>query len=62
VPASARVLARSGETWSEVARSLAVAKDAWNTAEFAPASAEAVRVEVQLQPGFSAGVLEWQVE
>jgi DUF1680 family protein len=62
VPASARVLARSGGTWSEVARSLAVAEDAWNTADFSPASAEAVRVEVQLQPGFSAGVLEWQVE
>jgi DUF1680 family protein len=62
VPASARVLARSGETWREVARALGVAKDAWNTAEFAPVATGAVRVEVQLQPGFSAGVLEWQVE
>ena len=62
VPASARVLVRVGEAWRTVAENLAPVKDAWSAASFAAVDAEAVRVEVQLRPGFSAGVLEWQIE
>jgi DUF1680 family protein len=61
-PASARVLVRDGETWREVAGSLPVLPDRWNPAEFPPATTGAVRIEVALRPGFSAGILEWQVE
>jgi hypothetical protein len=53
---------RVGEAWRTVAENLAPVKDAWSAASFAAVDAEAVRVEVQLRPGFSAGVLEWQIE
>lgn len=39
-----------------------VAKDRWNNAGFPPVTAAAVRLEVDLQPGFSGGVLEWKVK
>ena len=61
-PASARVLVRDKESWREAAPALGVAKDGWNRAEFAPATTDSVRLEIALQPGFSAGILEWQVE
>lgn len=39
-------------------RGLTTEKDAYNRARFGPIGAVAVRVQVELQPGFSAGVLE----
>jgi DUF1680 family protein len=60
-PASARVLLLGKESWSDV-KELGIEKDTWNRAEFAPTTTWAVRLELTLQPGFSAGILEWQVE
>lgn len=37
------------------------AKDRWNTATFPPVTTTALRLEADLQPGFSGGVLEWKV-
>jgi hypothetical protein len=36
--------------------------DQFNVLSFAPVTATAVRITVQLQPEFSGGILEWQVE
>jgi hypothetical protein len=39
-----------------------VQKDAFNVRTFAPVSTSALRVTVELQPEYSGGILEWQVE
>jgi len=64
VPASWRILYKSGEDWLPVkaAGEYAVAKDAWNTVRFAPVRTKALRLEVQLQPDWSAGVHEWTIK
>jgi hypothetical protein len=64
VPASWRLLYKSGETWLPVRASgeYGVARDAWNTIKFAPVRTAALRLEVQLQKDWSAGVHEWKVK
>jgi len=64
VPASWRILYQTGEDWLPVkaAGGYAVAKDAWNTVRFAPVRTKALRLEVQLQPDWSAGVHEWTIK
>jgi len=64
VPASWRILYKSGEDWLPVkaAGGYGVAKDAWNTVKFAPVRTTALRLEVQMQTGWSAGVHEWKVK
>ena len=64
VPASWRVLYKSGEEWPPVkaAGAYGVAKDAWNAVRFAPVRTTALRLEVQLQPDWSAGVHEWKIK
>ncbi|MBK7406112.1 MAG: glycoside hydrolase family 127 protein [Phycisphaerales bacterium] len=64
VPASWRLLYRQGDQWKPVATSDAfgVARDDCNTVTFEPVTTDAMRIEVQLQPGFSGGVLEWSIE
>jgi hypothetical protein len=39
-----------------------VAKDRFNRAAFAPLTTDAVRLEVQLQKGFSGGILQWRLK
>ena len=39
-----------------------VAKDRFNSATFAPVTTDAVRLEVQLQKGFSGGILQWRLK
>jgi DUF1680 family protein len=64
VPASWRILYKSGEDWLPVkaAGEYAVAKDAWNTVKFGPVRTSALRLEVQMQKDWSAGVHEWKVK
>jgi hypothetical protein len=63
VPASWRLLWRDDETWKEVenASGYGVAKDRFNEVTFDPVQTGALRLEVELQPGFSGGILEWRV-
>ena len=63
VPASWRVLYRSGTKWAEVtgAGAYGVAKDRFNKVEFDAVTTSALRLEVKLQPGFSGGIVEWRV-
>jgi hypothetical protein len=36
--------------------------DRFNRTTFDPIETDAVRIEMQLQPGWSAGILEWKVD
>jgi hypothetical protein len=64
VPASWRILYKTGEDWVPVkpAGAYGVAKDAWNSVKFSPVRTKALRLEVQLQESWSAGVHEWKVK
>ena len=62
VPASARLLYKAGEEWKFVpGGSIGVKADTMNQITFAPVTTTAVRLDTQLQPQFSAGILEWQL-
>ncbi len=63
VPQSWRLLCKSGEEWKPVegVDECGVKKDAWNHARFPAVTTTALRIEAQLRPEFSAGILEWQV-
>lgn len=68
VPASWRVLYKSGDQWKPVETSAqnggvyGVAKDRYNVVTFAPITTSGLRLEVQAQPEFSVGVQEWKVK
>ena len=64
VPASWRVLYKDGEEWKpvETTDSYGVQKDKFNRVEFKPVTASGMRMEVTLQPEWSAGIQEWKVE
>ncbi len=52
-----------GETWNAVSTKdqPGIARDQFNEVRFEPVTTTALRLEVQLQPEVSAGILEWQV-
>lgn len=61
-PRSWRLLFKVGDSWQPVrAASFPVEKDRLHLVEFEPVTTTAVRVEVELRPGFSGGVLEWRI-
>ncbi len=64
VPAAWRVLYREGDQWKAVneADSYGVEKDRYNKTTFSPVTTDGLRLEVQLSPGYSAGLFEWKVE
>ncbi len=63
VPASWQLLYKDGDQWRPVEASSPydVAPDRFNVVTFEPVKTTALRVEVQLQPDFSGGVLEWRL-
>src|SRR5262249_10427918 len=64
VPASWRLLYKDGSEWKPVTTTdpLGTARDAWNAVTFSPITTSALRIEVVMQEGFSAGVQEWTVK
>jgi hypothetical protein len=64
VPASWRLLHQRANAWYPVenASAYGVDPDRYNTVTFDPVRTRALRIEAQLQPGFSGGILEWRVE
>jgi DUF1680 family protein len=64
VPQSWRLLFKEGRDWKPVtARSACpVDLDRFNRLSFDPVKTTALRIEVQLQPEWSGGILEWRVE
>jgi len=63
IPKAARLMRKTAGGWEPVkdAESLDPARDRWTEAKFDPVETTALRLEVDLQPGFSAGVLEWKL-
>jgi DUF1680 family protein len=63
VPKSWRLEWLDGETWRPVknASAYGTAKDSFNRVTFDPIEAKGVRLVVQLQGGFSGGILEWRL-
>ncbi len=62
LPKAWRLLYQDGDKWKPVASGASPTKDAWNRLKFAPVKTTALRLEVDLQPDFSGGVLEWSVK
>ena len=63
VPKSWRVLQKKGDAWEPVAGAseCGTARDQFNRATFAPVETGGLRLEVELQPNVSGGILEWRV-
>ena len=63
VPKSWRVLYRDGAEWKPVENAAAYTneKDRYNSISFKPVSTTGLRLEVTLQPEWSAGIQEWKV-
>jgi uncharacterized protein len=64
VPASWRILYKDGDTWKPVENSGAygVDKDRFNSLTFKPVTTSGLRLEVTMQPNWSAGIQEWKVK
>jgi DUF1680 family protein len=64
VPASWRLLYRSGDHWLpvETTNAFGTARNAWNTVTFKPVTTTALRIELSMQEKFSAGLQEWKVK
>lgn len=64
LPQNWRVLYRDGDTWRAVAgaKQDIIAKDTFNRMTFDPVETTALRLEVELQPDRSGGILEWIVD
>jgi DUF1680 family protein len=63
-PQSWRLLYKSGDAWKPVETDgpYGTAADKYNRVAFTPVETTALRIEVQLKPQFSGGILEWKVE
>ncbi len=64
VPASWRLLYRDGGDWKPVSAhgEYGVQLNRFNRVEFDPLETSALRLEVQLKPRYSGGILEWRLE
>lgn len=64
VPESWQLFYKDGEEWRlvPVTGSYGVEKDKFNRVSFGPVMTSSLKLEVQLQPDFSGGILEWQVD
>ena len=64
IPKSWRLLYRTASEWKPVAdaTSQLPVKDDWNRMSFNAVDTSALRLEVDLQTGFSGGILEWRVK
>ena len=63
LPQSWRLLYKAGNDWKPVpeANDPGLKKDGWSVVRFPAIETAALRMEVQLQPEFSGGILEWRV-
>ncbi len=63
VPQSWKLLYQDAERWLPVtgAGEFGTKRDIYNRVAFTPVSTTGLRLEVQLQPDFSGGILEWKV-
>ena len=63
-PKSWRLLYRSGKEWKEVpgASPFGTEIDKYNRVTFKPVETTALRIEAQLKPKLSSGILEWKIQ
>ncbi len=63
LPQSWRLLYRDGDPWKPVpeVKEFPIAKDRYSQVRFPAVETTGLRLEVQLQEGFSGGILEWKV-
>ncbi len=63
VPQSWKLLYQDGERWLPVpsASEFGTQRDGYNRVSFEPVTTTGLRLQVQLQPNFSGGILEWKV-
>ncbi len=65
IPKSWRLLYKDDSRWKQAPNlgtcCYGLEKDKFNIVKFDPVQTSSLRLEVQLQPNFSAGILEWQV-
>ena len=64
VPQSWRILYKDGDLWKPVepTGTYGVAKNQFNTVRFKPIATSALRLELTMQPNWSAGLQEWKVK
>jgi hypothetical protein len=64
IPKSRQVLYKTVSSWEPVNNIdfYRVEKDSYNSVSFKPVQTTALRLEIQLQDKFSAGIIEWKVE
>ena len=64
VPASWRLLYKAGNNWVTVdlKGAYGVERNRWNAVSFSPVTTTALRIELAMQPGFSAGLQELKVK
>jgi DUF1680 family protein len=64
IPKSWRLLYKDGNRWKDVPKtgSYGLKKDKFNSVKFDLVRTSALRLEAQLQPNFSAGILEWRID
>ena len=64
VPASWRILYRDGDMWKPVGArgAYGVERDRYNRVAFAPVTTSGLRLELTMQPKWSAGLQEWKVK
>jgi uncharacterized protein len=64
VPRSWRLLYQDGQAWKPVENSgpYGVERDGYNRVAFTPVTTAGLRIEVTMQPQWSAGLQEWRVK
>jgi hypothetical protein len=64
IPQSWRLLYKDGDQWkpAESLGAYGVEKDRYNKVPFKPVATSGLRLEVTMQPNWSAGILEWKVK
>ena len=64
VPASWRLLYKEGNEWKPVTalEAYGVDKDRYNRVAFQPVATPGLRLEITMQPKWSAGIQEWKVK
>ena len=64
VPKSWRVMGKVGDQWIPIPTITepGVLKNQFNSVQIGPIQVTGLRLQVQLQPNFSGGILEWRVQ
>ncbi|HJP83330.1 MAG TPA: beta-L-arabinofuranosidase domain-containing protein [Fimbriimonadaceae bacterium] len=64
VPASWKLQVKVGGQWQDVEpiEAYSTIKDGWSEVKFKPVGGKEIRLVAQLKEGFSAGILEWEIQ